>query len=211
MRRASLLSLLLLLVAAAGSAHYAVSPSNIKVNVGGTTFASPYWDHGLVMYEDRDDFVSDDPAVALVSGYVQKVGGSGGITIVGVRTGTAHIINAATREQLALVTVVQGVRLPLIPDPSNDVTLSSGRSIELRVIPSGWTAWNCTWYRGEVGDTSAPLPRNGLTSAFVYAFTAEDTGDFRLWARVTSPDGIADAQFTVRVTPSTARRRSAKH
>ena len=91
--RRLLLSLVLFAMAPIASAHWAVYPSTITLSVGETSTAQPGWDHGLVMYEDRDDFVSDDPSVMYAYGYVLKSGqpGSDGITVQGLHPGVAEL------------------------------------------------------------------------------------------------------------------------
>jgi hypothetical protein len=198
MRRLALLFLILSVFAPAAFAHWAVYPANITVPVGGMETAQPGWDHGLVMYEERDDFSSDDPDVAFVYGYVTKTGGSGGITVTGIHPGTAHVINTASHELLATITVYDR---PLYASalPSERVTVTLGASQSLTVRTDGWTAAACDWYRGEVGDTTRPLPPSVGTESMSYRFQAVTVGTSRLWARVSGPQAVISVAFSVQV------------
>lgn len=210
MRRPLLLVLFLAIVPAA-HAHWAVTPSNISITVGEMVTAHPFWDHGLVMYEDRDDFVSDNPAVAYVYGFVVKLGqfgGSNGITVTGITPGVAHIINKATQEMLATITVYEPPVLEAIAAPWAKLVLQLGQSIDLRAQPVNWIVSTCVWYRGRIGDTSMPMPPAG-TDTTGYRFYAREPGKMELWAPLASPSGTATVQFEIEVLPP--RRRAAGH
>jgi hypothetical protein len=210
MRRLSFLTLFLLAITRPASAHFAVSPSNLSVAIGTTAAAYAYWDHGLTMYGDRDDFASDDPTIALASGTVLKGSLSGAIPVIGIRSGIAHIVNTATHEVLSTITVFQPPARNALATPSSQIVIPVRTPVELRVIPEGWSATNCAWFYGEVGDTSAPADvRTG--TEFSHTFYATQSGVTRIWARAASQDGIASVQFTVRAVPSLTRRRSARH
>lgn len=210
MKRA-LLFLLLFAIVPAAHAHWAVVPSNINVTVGETMTAHPSWDHGLVMYEDRDDFRSDNPAVAYAYGYVVKlgqIGGSNGITVTGIAPGIAHIVNITNQETLATITVYEQAAMEAIAVPSSKVVLQLGQQIDLRAQPVNWTASTCAWFWGRLGDTSFPMTPSG-TNPFGHHFYAREPGKTEFWAQLGSPSGIATVQFEVEVLPP--RRRAAGH
>ena len=210
MKRFLLPALLTLAVAPAAFAHWAVWPSNINVAVGETMKADPVWDHGLVMYEDRDDFRSDNPAVAYAYGFVVKLGqtgGSGGITVTGISPGIAHIVNITNGETLATINVHEPAVLDAVAAPAAKLVLQLGQQVDLRPQPVNWIASTCAWYRGRIGDTSSPILAESGT--FVYRFTARATGKTELWAHLASPAGVAAVQFEIEVLPP--RRRAAGH
>ncbi|MCU1229847.1 MAG: hypothetical protein JWO97_2731 [Acidobacteria bacterium] len=211
MMKRSLLIVLLFAIVPAVHAHWAVLPANINVAVGETMKAYPVWDHGLVMYEDRDDFRSDNPAVAYAYGFVVKLGqtgGSNGITVTGITAGVAHIINATNHETLATITVYEPPVLEAIAAPAAKLVLQLGQTIDLRAQPVGWEASTCTWYRGRIGDTSLPMPPSG-TNTLGFRFYAREPGKTELWAHLASPSGSATVQFEIEVLPP--RRRAAGH
>jgi hypothetical protein len=209
MKRLLLLSLLVSAIAPAAFAHWAVRPTNINVAVGETMTAQPYWDHGTVMYEDRDDFASDDANVAIASGWVGHGVGGGGITVTGIRPGVAHIVNTTLREVVATITV-SGDAIPLqaVAAPSSKTIVPLNTAIDLHVVTTGWPATSCAWYLGTIGDTSRPLSDAGVT-AFTYNFYAKSTGTTRIWASVGAAGGIATVQYEIE-TPD-VKRRVARH
>jgi hypothetical protein len=215
MRRLALLFLALSALAPAASAHWAVYPANITVAVGGMEMAHPGWDHGLVMYEDRDDFSSDNPDIAFVYGYVTWAGGSSGITVTGIHPGTAHVINTASHELLATITVYDRP-LNASASPSDWLFLPLGTAQLLSVQTDGWTATSCDWYSGELGDTSQPLSPSAGSGLTSYRFQATRMGTNHLWARVSASQGVASVAFRVQVLappapPAPGRLRAARH
>ncbi len=86
---------------------------------------------------------------------------------------------------------------PTITSPPSDLAVRPMENAVLRVSASGFGGLTYQWYRGALGDTSAPVP--GATGALFISPPLTQTSSF--WVRVANPVGATDRAATVTVAP----------
>ena len=208
LRRSTLTLLVLALAVSAGASNYPhPAVGAVQVKVGETVQVRVDLVHRWGGYEFRPVFFeSSNPRFVEVRGRM-PVAVPAYMSITGVRPGRAEALllgSDSTRYGAVDVTIVCG-REPAIQTAEAQQTVKIGEPVLLRALSPIAERTTFTWYRGLVGDMSAPIAESGPE----IAFTTNGPGQHHAWVMAITPCSSSTAQFQIdAVAP---RRRATRH
>ncbi|HEX7151703.1 MAG TPA: hypothetical protein VF618_09465 [Thermoanaerobaculia bacterium] len=97
--------------------------------------------------------------------------------------------------QAATIIVAAGCIPPTITAHPGGANTSTGQKVNFSVSVTGDAPFTYQWYRGEVGDTSIPVPNSN--SANIQIGPLDISGTFKFWVRVTNQCGSANSNAAV--------------
>jgi len=136
--------------------------------------------------------------------------GVGETITVGPLTATATFWAAVTNtcgevpSRVVTITIAACTPPSITTQPQPQTTIKAGETVTLSVVASGTPTLTYAWFRGELGDTSAPVGTN--TPSFTSDSLLQET---KFWVRVTNGCGVANSTAAVVKIPL-GRRRSVR-
>jgi len=158
---------------------------------GGLTCGFPY----------RYDFISDNPAVAIVHGFASgssachpdQVPDNGVVSVTAVAPGVAHVRASGCCGELSTITVLPPIHPVAIQAQATRVLLGQP-VIVTALLPDNNQAPLFAWYRGRIGDFSSPL---GLSSDPRLTFIGNDLGVSYVWVQAFAGSATSSAEIGI--------------